>query len=204
MQGDRVRRYILGFLGFRNHSTPGSNMRRVFSRTSMLLVAYLALESVLPGPALSPSGFGAYAPAIWSLVFFGFVVLVIPFLTSHNWRPNALRLASDTLTSILLSILGFALVYRQFGLDPGCSVSLAKTDYVYFSAVTFSTLGYGDFAPCASARLIAATQAIVGNLHLGIIVGTAFLATRPTRPDRPSEKNAEHERNQKDDAENGD
>jgi len=54
------------------------------------------------------------------------------------------------------------------------AVAVNSRDAVYFSAVTFSTLGYGDFRPCEVARIWAAGQAILGNLHLGLIVGAAF------------------------------
>ncbi len=52
------------------------------------------------------------------------------------------------------------------------------SDYLYFSIVSFTTLGYGDFAPKQEFRLLAASEALVGYLYLGIIVGlTISLAT---------------------------
>lgn len=43
-------------------------------------------------------------------------------------------------------------------------------DYIYFSIVTFTTLGYGDFSPLQEYRLLAASQALLGYVYLGSIV----------------------------------
>ncbi|MEP2597289.1 MAG: ion channel, partial [Lentilitoribacter sp.] len=116
---------------------------------------------------------------IWSSFFFVIVVLAIPFLTSEGFRPSPIRLFSDALISILLSIVSFAVGYRYWGIVPPEGEIVARFDYYYFSAVTFSTLGFGDFRPSADARFLASFQAILGNLHLGIIVGAAFFAAQP-------------------------
>jgi hypothetical protein len=42
---------------------------------------------------------------------------------------------------------------------------------LYFSIVTWTTLGYGDFTPPAAIRMIAAIQAMLGYIFLGILVG---------------------------------
>lgn len=75
-----------------------------------------------------------------------------------------------------LAILSIAYAYRVLGILPPHTELVGITDYLYFSAVTFSTLGFGDFSPSPNARLIAAIEAIFGNLHLGIIVGAIFLS----------------------------
>ena len=71
----------------------------------------------------------------------------------------------------------FALWYRKFGIEP----SFKALDTVYFSAVTFSTLGFGDFSPKPYSQPFAAAQAILGNLHLGVIVGSIFVATQQSK-----------------------
>ena len=45
-------------------------------------------------------------------------------------------------------------------------------DYFYFSGVTFTTLGYGDFVPVGELRLIVAVEALVG---LVLIAWTATI-----------------------------
>ena len=137
--------------------------------------------------ALDIGGFKALATAalmvVFAVVYFLLVVIGVIFLTSGEFKPNPRRLAIDTCISILFTILAFSTVYRLGGisLTETCEVTFAATDYVYFSAVTFSTLGYGDFRPCPDMRLLAAFQAILGNLHLGLIVGCAFYFTQEMR-----------------------
>ena len=38
---------------------------------------------------------------------------------------------------------------------------------LYFSTVTFTTLGYGDFQPSTLSRPVAALQALFGYIYLG-------------------------------------
>jgi hypothetical protein len=45
----------------------------------------------------------------------------------------------------------------------------------YFSVVTWTTLGYGDFQPLPDFRLLAAFQALVGYVFLGVIVGLIMM-----------------------------
>jgi len=175
--------------GWRKTSTYGSNLRRLFSRGAALICTLLALYFSIPSVTGPPSLLTGVSLVLLSTVFFTFVVVSIPFLTSQNFRPNPIRLIFDTLISGSLAILSFAMLYSLTGIDGGENPSLcgqgparSMRDYVYFSAVTFSTLGYGDFAPCPGQRLWAAFQAIFGNLHLGMIVGAAFFAAQRNDP----------------------
>jgi hypothetical protein len=80
-------------------------------------------------------------------------------------------------------IFVFAGVYRGFGLLYGgaCLPPLPTNggrNALYFSIVTWTTLGYGDFAPPFEIRPVAALQDITGYLFFGLIVGlsTTLLA----------------------------
>ena len=54
----------------------------------------------------------------------------------------------------------------------GCPYMLhAWRDRLYFSIVTFTTLGYGDYRPFAATRLVAALEAVYGMVFVGIFVG---------------------------------
>ena len=56
------------------------------------------------------------------------------------------------------------------GFDAGASTHWAS-EWLYFSFVTMTTLGYGDIAPVtALARFLAYLQAIVGQLYIAILV----------------------------------
>lgn len=155
--------------------TRWSRARRAASYYLCFMSLVGALDLFLEIDALD--NWATVAPfVVFSVVYFLWVVVGVIFLTSEDFRPNPRRLATDTTISIVFSIVAFALVYRLGGisLEAGCVGDHTPRDFAYVSAVTFSTLGYGDFRPCPDIRLIAAFQAIFGNLHLGLIVGSAF------------------------------
>jgi len=81
-----------------------------------------------------------------------------------------------------LIIISFALLYAGVGLQHNGSISgfshthtLAETTQVffnslYFSIVTFTTLGYGDFSPIGLSRIIASIQAFTGSFTIALFV----------------------------------
>ncbi len=178
-------------------STPGSRWRRAFSYYAMFLILVMLADLI----GAASGGFylvgnivSASVLAGLSVGYFLVVVVAVIFLTSQDFRPAPRRLAADTLVSIVFAVLAFSLVYRFSGItmEFPCNPPTRPQDFVYFSAVTFSTLGYGDFKPCESIRLAAAFQAIFGNLHLGLIVGSAFFFAQSVLPGSGNEHAAEH------------
>lgn len=77
-------------------------------------------------------------------------------------------------------ITTFAAIYRGFGIHDGENTILpTMSTSLYFSVVTWTTLGYGDFKPAEGIELIAALEALTGYIFLGLIVGiTSGLAMR--------------------------
>ncbi len=76
--------------------------------------------------------------------------------------------------AVIAGILTHAVLYKQLGLVMSVDQELFYPqwrDALYFSVVTFTTLGYGDMAPHEEYRLVAAFQAIYGYLFLGALVG---------------------------------
>jgi hypothetical protein len=49
-------------------------------------------------------------------------------------------------------------------------------DYVYFSTVTYTSLGFGDVYPLANVRLIAGVESLVGLLMIGWSASFTYLA----------------------------
>jgi hypothetical protein len=83
-------------------------------------------------------------------------------------------------TSILV-VLVFGLVYWSIGgaeiASSGHTATLA--DSIYFSGITFATVGYGDLVPAPHARWLAMTEGFLGAFLMGFFV--VVLARRLAR-----------------------
>lgn len=90
-------------------------------------------------------------------------------LVIHDIGPK--RAALSLLVEALCMIVLFASVYHGFGLENPAPVIPSWTVAIYFSIVTWTTLGYGDFKPPVDICIIAALEAGMGYLYLGLIVG---------------------------------
>ncbi|MCT4554323.1 MAG: ion channel [Pelagimonas sp.] len=172
-----LRRWLMdGMIGWRRNDTRGSNARRVMGRISYVLVAVLLVDVSLNAEA-SPYLAGLLVG--YACLLFGMkILMVLLVLTDQNFKPQLPRLFGDIVLSSLFTIAVFGYVFSlvgiQYTLDLPPEYAPRKSDYFYFAAVTFSTLGYGDFAPVAPgpARSIAAFLAVFGNLHLGLVAGS--------------------------------
>lgn len=68
----------------------------------------------------------------------------------------------------------FAAVYGAFGYNDLCVIGAeGPADILYFSYVTFTTVGYGDMAPSGLCRGLAAAEAVTGYILLGMFVAAA-------------------------------
>ncbi|NKB27223.1 MAG: hypothetical protein GKR99_06565 [Rhodobacteraceae bacterium] len=100
-----------------------------------------------------------------------FLLPAAPTPRTLNIQEYLLRIG----VSAMLTIVAFALYFAQTGVDGDGGLVMNALAATYFSMVTFSTLGYGDYAPAAGhPQLIAASEAIIGNIHLGLFVAAAF------------------------------
>lgn len=65
----------------------------------------------------------------------------------------------------------FATFYALIGSYQQCLLnSEGAFDYLYFSYVTFTTLGYGDIQPIGVCRGLSAAEAVSGYVFLGALV----------------------------------
>lgn len=92
-------------------------------------------------------------------------------------------IAAVEVTAMLVS---FAAVYQQIGIIDATG---AETEVVnefwtslYYSVVTFTTLGYGDFYPQGVGRALAGMQALTGYLVLGLLASVAANVVSPHHP----------------------
>ena len=90
------------------------------------------------------------------------LILSFVYRFSFGYGEKPIR----ALCSAVLIIIGYAMVYNQFDLLNESGIRAA----IYFSIVTFTTLGYGDVLPKAGFRLLAATEALFGLIIVGLFL----------------------------------
>ena len=88
--------------------------------------------------------------------------------------------------TIALVIVSFGGLYEYCGVRGGFTSRLSGSAYLYFSAITFTTTGYGDIVPIHLARLVAACEAITGYVALGLAISSIpSIFRRPPAPSEP-------------------
>ncbi|WP_176809104.1 potassium channel family protein [Dyella sp. 333MFSha] len=112
----------------------------------------------------------------------GVAVLILATSVAYLWIarliPQALVIREHELYGSVLLYVAIALLvilqcagfgwaaYDLFSPAAANGVRVTRTDAIYFSAVTFTTLGYGDFVPNAGAgRALAIFEAMLGTAH---------------------------------------
>lgn len=140
----------------------------------------------------NPADFRNNVDICYSTVGTSLVGTLISFMgfRIHDLGPKRTVLALLAQSATLIFI--FAGIYRGFGLLYGGSQVALLDDAasaLYFSIVTWTTLGYGDFTPPPELRLLAAIQALLGYVFFGISVGlgTAILCEKHSPLSRRSD-----------------
>jgi exonuclease VII small subunit len=90
-------------------------------------------------------------------------------------RP--LRVIGTALTLVLLYGLAYWALAGAVAVRTPAPLTLWDT--IYFSGITFATVGYGDFLPAPHARLLALTEGVIGVFTMGFFV--VVLANRLRR-----------------------
>ncbi len=68
----------------------------------------------------------------------------------------------------------YAAVYASFGYTDSCVLGADRaSELLYFSYVTFTTVGYGDLQPVGMCRGLAVAEAVTGYILLGLFVSAA-------------------------------
>jgi voltage-gated potassium channel len=117
-------------------------------------------------------------------------VTVFQFRSITRARYPALRAVEALAATVPLFLLLFASAYSVMAATSPASFSthsLTRTDALYFTVTTFSTVGYGDItAVSQSARLVVTAQMLLDLLALGlgirVFVGAVQLARQQPRP----------------------
>ena len=129
---------------------------------------------------------------------FGLIIFLAWILNPPKWR----NYNSDML-NLILSIPAFAIMLLALSIVFQSIVSFSDlcTVYgvidskgqpikdpetcLYFSFVTWTTLGYGDLVPTPELRIFAATEAFVGYISMSILVAGMISALSPRSNNSP-------------------
>lgn len=122
----------------------------------------------------------------------GFLLVAIVFTLRQVLFGTAVdlnRLVGAICVYLLIGVI-WALFYTLLDLlSPGSFSGIAaqshagwKSDWLYFSFVTLTTLGYGDISPLSPvARIVVSLQAVVGQFYIAVLVAglvSAYISDR--------------------------
>jgi len=99
-------------------------------------------------------------------------ILIVVLIMEHLDNKKIYSLI-DSFILALNNILMFAFIYNAYGIYDSNKL-LIKNDFMislYFSIVTWTTLGYGDFTPTENTRIFASIEALLGYIYTAIIIG---------------------------------
>ena len=152
----------------------------------VLIVLAVAGSVILPTGTKTGDVFGAIAGLL--LVLGGLFTII------RRFAENPVITGQTVLSALcvyLLLGLAYASVYGfigavdtsgLFGPQSGAGDSLIR---MYFSFITLTTVGYGDFVPYSDpARMVAVTEALIGQVYLVTIVALLVSQIGHRRPRR--------------------
>lgn len=172
---------------------------RYFVTTTAAFIAVVLTGGAWIGVAqgIAPGQPGLLVSVLGGAFSIAFVWLLIARLRSLLAHPERRMLELALLgVNFAILIFAFAWVHHQIGLmdlsGPAPRATRDFGDAVYFSVVTSTTLGYGDFIPMGPGRPVAALQALLGYCILGILVSTGYQIIAPhTAPGEEARKRRE-------------
>ena len=139
----------------------------------------LALAMIAPAIALSwtdqflpPQIYRLVVPIFLAMAF-GYVAVFILRFALKTGRVDAAKVDAAICVYLLIGVVWQYFYIFVNSVIPGSFANprLAYSDFLYFSFVTLTTLGYGDITPLnGPAQALAYTEAILGQLYLTILV----------------------------------
>lgn len=171
---------------------------RLFDEIYILFVA-IAMYMYLPNRVVVASGMASVMVAYFIAITLleSCAIILIPAMDGGFGIPWPRRTLILAIASYLTIGIGFASLYMMN--DLVCVAgngppATSRIDYLYFSFVTVTTLGYGDLLPRADqwARMVAIIETLSGVFYLVVFVaaivalikGTPDAATPRTEVDR--------------------
>lgn len=112
----------------------------------------------------------------WEIFAF-FITFGLSLTMGREERVMKLWWVFAMISFIPLILLSFALGYGDMMVSCTACASgnklIEADDRMYFSIVTFTTLGYGDIQPPSTHKMFAAAQAVLGFIFVPIIIAEA-------------------------------
>ncbi|MEO1107151.1 MAG: potassium channel family protein [Pseudomonadota bacterium] len=145
-------------------------------KSTLLAALGLVIASFLAWYGLSRLSDATAGDTIGSFASVGLLI----WIASQSWyyvtqvkSPRRLLLLMGVSFIQVVPFL-FAAVYGAFGYNDNCVIGAqGPADILYFSYVTFTTVGYGDMSPVGLCRALAAAEAVTGYILLGMFVAAA-------------------------------
>ncbi|MDF2231552.1 potassium channel family protein [Albimonas sp. CAU 1670] len=162
--------------------TRSASVARPLKLATPLLWLALHLLAKLTGAPLV--GGLAFAASLWLVA--QTVWLTVEALVRER-KADGDALAGAIFGYFMLALTWSHLYAAALLLDPG-AISVPGdaplgSDLVYFSLVTVTTLGYGDVLPVSPlARILAATEAVIGALYIAVLIGRIVSDLKPGTP----------------------
>lgn len=136
----------------------------------IILIVLTWLAEILNLPALSQLA------GILATLFFLYVIVLLVKRVAGSKTVDALEFLESINVYLLLGIAGSLLFNALYTYDPEAfrypvETLSHRSDFIYFSFVTMTTLGYGDIIPVDSlARSLAIFFSVTGQLYLTMII----------------------------------
>lgn len=145
-------------------------------RTTLIATLGMVLVSGLAFYALSHIDTSKYGDLFGKLATIALAVWMVVQIWAHATQVRNARhqLLLMGVSFIQVVPFLFGAVYGAFGYEDKCVVGAeSPSDVLYFSYVTFTTVGFGDLRPEGMCRALAVSEAITGYVLLGLFVAAA-------------------------------
>jgi hypothetical protein len=146
-------------------------------RTILFLTAVIPVSlafGAASATAEAASGIGGLSLIVSAALVVACVVVIVRRIVHYTYI--SLRLVYGTLCIYLLGAVLFALVYLTIHIMGDAPFFVQTEDptgveLIYFSFITISTTGYGDYTPLSAlGKMVAVVEAVSGQLYLVTVV----------------------------------
>lgn len=175
---------------------PGAKRQHPIAAGTGILLLFVLVGGVWVGLVrLIPAGLprSVFAVALGLVFLVAYVWLLVSRVrVILGGSKHLLLQTGNAAAEVAAMLVSFGAVYQKLGIidntRPGSPVVHEFWTSVYYSVVTFTTLGYGDFYPQGIGRVLAGMQALTGYVILGLLASTAASVVSPHSPAGRSEQ----------------